>query len=323
MNHEEVDKESRDRHFSSLARRFALDAKMLRCRAAIHVENKGDIIFWGAILKHFRPNERFHFISASRNEYGQDTSGVTQALKYYKFLSRDFFICIDSDYRYLTQERGINARNFILQTYTYSFENHLCYADGLDDVCERVTHLPNTIFSFKKFLTEYSYILYELFIWHLYFLSTDPAKFSKFEFNKYINLISHKRRFSIRNNGALALDELRIKVEKRTSYFGRNYPHADLDAVRDKYKKLGLTPATTYLFLRGHNIYDMMSCICKDVCKALLKQEEYNKKTHDAIAALYKERNNVDAQMHNNLKFGAYGAIKKIEEDLITLLDNL
>ena len=45
---------SRASHFANAARRFALDAKMFRCRAAVHVENKDDIAFWGAVLKHFR-----------------------------------------------------------------------------------------------------------------------------------------------------------------------------------------------------------------------------------------------------------------------------
>ena len=40
---------SRASHFANAARRFALDAKMFRCRAAVHVENKDDIAFWGAV----------------------------------------------------------------------------------------------------------------------------------------------------------------------------------------------------------------------------------------------------------------------------------
>lgn len=50
---------SRASHFANAARRFALDAKMFRCRAAVHVENKDDIAFWGAVLKHFRPTISF------------------------------------------------------------------------------------------------------------------------------------------------------------------------------------------------------------------------------------------------------------------------
>ena len=54
---------SRASHFANAARRFALDAKMFRCRAAVHVENKDDIAFWGAVLKHFRPDDKvsLHF----------------------------------------------------------------------------------------------------------------------------------------------------------------------------------------------------------------------------------------------------------------------
>ena len=147
---------SRASHFANAARRFALDAKMFRCRAAVHVENKDDIAFWGAVLKHFRPDDKFHFISGSRNEYGRETCGVTQCLKYFDFLSPDFFICIDSDYRYLLRERKIDVKHFVLQTYTYSFENHHCFADGLDDVCSRVTHLKNTVFDFRRFLSDFS-----------------------------------------------------------------------------------------------------------------------------------------------------------------------
>ena len=161
----------RDLYFASAARRFALDAKMFRCRAAVHVENKDDIVFWSTVLKHFRPNDRFHFIAGSRNEFGHETSGVTQCLKYFNYLSPDFFICIDSDYRYLMQEKEMDVAHFVLQTYTYSFENHHCFAEGLDEVCGRVTHIPNYIFDFRKFLKDYSRILYPLFIWHLYFIN--------------------------------------------------------------------------------------------------------------------------------------------------------
>lgn len=307
-------------HFASYARRFALDAKMFRCRAAVHVENKDDIVFWSNVLRHFLPDVRFHFIAGSRNEFGHETSGVTQCLKYYDYLSTDFFICIDSDYRYLLHERGIDAEHFVLQTYTYSFENHHCFADGLDDVCCRVTHRPNTVFDFQKFLAEYSRILYDLFIWHLYFLGADSTFFPKYEFNKFLNVHFHRFRSVTVDNGALVLEELRMRVERRTGYLGRKYPKADLEEVKKKYEKLGLQPATTYLFLRGHNVYDMIGGICKEVCKVLLKQEKDNRHTREAITALYRDRNDVDTQLKQNIKYGSYGAIRRIEDDIYRLL---
>ncbi|MDR1757127.1 MAG: DUF4435 domain-containing protein [Culturomica sp.] len=306
----------RETHYAQAARRFALDAKVLRCRAAVHVENRDDILFWGQIFRYFCPKERFHFLSASRNENGQMTSGVTQCLKYYRYLSPAFFICIDSDYRYLQQEKGINVDHFVFQTYTYSFENHHCFSGGLDEICSRVTKEQNNLFDFRKFLSEYSRIIYDLFIWHLYFLNSDPGCFSKYDFNQYINVTACKPAPSIRDNGRRALDELRRKVEGRVRYFVREYPLADLEFIREKYAKLGLNPETAYLFVRGHNVYDMVSCVLKEVCKVLLKNAKERKNTAEAIAGLYREKGSVDTELKQIVKYGAYDAIRLIEKDI-------
>lgn len=313
-NKENID---RSAHYAGAARRFALDAKMMRCRAAVHVENKDDIAFWSAVLKHFRPEDKFHFIAGSRNEYGNETHGVTQCLKYFDYLSPDFFICIDSDYRYLLRERKMNVKHFVMQTYTYSFENHHCFADGLDGVCSRVTRLKNTVFDFRRFLKEFSSILYDLFIWHLYFQNADPSRFSQFEFDAYISLSNSKNFPLTRDNAGRALDELRTRVERKTGYLGRQYPNADLEVVREKYRKLGLTPDNVYLYVRGHNLYDLISLICKEVCKAILRAEKMNRAvSQDMVSELYRNRNSLDYHLRQNIKFGAYLPIQKIEEDI-------
>lgn len=308
---------NKDLHFANAAKRFAMDAKIFRCRAAVHVENKDDIIFWSTVLKHFRPNDRFHFIAGSRNEYGRETCGVTQCLKYFDFLSPDFFICIDSDYRYLLRERKMDVNHYVIQTYTYSFENHHCFADGLDDVCSRVTHLKNTVFDFRKFLGDFSAILYDLFIWHLYFQNADPVRFSQMEFDSYINLSISRPYPLVHDNGVCSLDELRRRVEGKVGYLGRKYPNADLELVREKYRAMGLTPDTVYFFIRGHNLYDLITAVCKEVCKAILRAEKRSREvTREMISELYRRRNSLDNQLRQNIKYGAYLPILKIEEDV-------
>ena len=311
----------RGAHFANAAKRFALDAKMFRCRAAVHVENKDDIAFWSAVLKHCRPGDKFDFIAGSRNEYGNETYGVTQCLKYFPYLSPDFFICIDSDYRYLLRERHIDVKHFVIQTYTYSFENHHCFADGLDDVCCRVTRLKNTVFDFNRFLTEFSNILYELFIWHLYFQNADPIRFSQFEFDHYLNLTTSRSYPLVYDNGGRALDELRVRVERKLKFFGRKYPHANLEVVRQKYLQLGLTSDNVYLFVRGHNLYNLILLICKEVCKAVLRREKRNRvATREMLNELYRYRYSLEEQLKQNIKYGAYLPIRKIEEDIRQLL---
>ncbi len=308
-------------YYSAAARRFALDARMFRCRAAVHVENKDDIAFWGAVLKHFRPDDKFHFLAGSRNEFGRDTFGVTQCLKYFDFLNPNFFICIDSDYRYLLRVEKINVEHFVLQTYTYSFENHHCFADGLDDVCSRATHMKNTVFDFRRFLKIYSNVLYNLFVWHLYFQNADSVLFSQAEFDSYLTLSNSRKRPLISEQGDPVLEEWRMKVEKKVEVLGRMYPNADLDIVKERYSQLGLTPDNVYLFVRGHNLYDLVLLLCKEVCKKMLRKARKGQKvSREMVQEVYRGRYNVDYELRQNIKYGAYLPICKIEQDIIKLL---
>lgn len=308
-------------YYSAAARRFALDAKMFRCRAAVHVENKDDIAFWSAILKHFRPNDKFHFLAGSRNEFGRETFGVTQCLKYFDYLNPNFFICIDSDYRYLLRTREMDVEHFVLQTYTYSFENHHCFAEGLDDVCSRATHMKNRVFDFQRFLKTFSNILYDLFVWHLYFQNADPVLFSQAEFDSYLCLANSKRRPLISEHGEPVLEEWRMRVEKKTEALGCKYPNADLDVVKERYCELGLTPDNVYLFVRGHNLYDLVLLLCKEVCKLMLRKARKGQMvSREMMKEVYRGRYNVDYELRQNIKYGAYLPICKIEEDVINLL---
>ncbi len=319
---EGIDKTAyRTAYYSAAARRFALDARMFRCRAAVHVENKDDIAFWGAVLKHFRPGDKFHFLAGSRNEFGRETYGVTQCLKYFDYLNPNFFICIDSDYRYLLRERMINVEHYVLQTYTYSFENHHCFAEGLDDVCSRATHMKNTVFDFRRFLKMFSNILYDLFVWHLYFQNADPSLFSQAEFDSYLCLSNSKKRPLITEHGEPVLEEWKIRIEKKVEALGRKYSNADLDIVKERYRELGLTPDNVYLFVRGHNLYDLVLLLCKEVCKLLLRKARKRQNAHsEMMKEVYRGRYSVDYELRQNIKYGAYLPICKIEEDVINLL---
>jgi len=119
------------------------------------------------------------------------------------------------------------------------------------------------------------------------------------------------------DNGARALDELRMRVERKINYLGRKYPHADLAIVREKYRELGLKPDNVYFFIRGHNLYDLISIVCKEVCKAMLRTAKKNKVvTHDMVSELYRRRNNLDYELRQNIKYGAYFPIRKLEQDI-------
>lgn len=113
-----------DKHvfFKDVAKRLAASTLLYKVDSVVHVEDKDDIWFWEQLLLKYRPG-RYKFKPATMNEKGNRTAGCAQCLKYKGFLSQKFFICIDSDLRRLAGE-DISAVDGILQTYTYSWENH-------------------------------------------------------------------------------------------------------------------------------------------------------------------------------------------------------
>ena len=307
----EISKEQRDAFYAAAASRFAMDSKMLRCRAAVHVENKDDIIFWEHILRKLSPKDKFHFISGSRNEYGNETSGVTQCLKYFKYLSPSFIICVDSDYRYLTGAKKYNAKNYVLQTYTYSFENHHCFADGLEEFCCRLTNIRNCPFNFNLFWKRYSNAIYKLFIWHLYFLAHDLDVFSQCEFNEYLNIVCQGNRHDLIRKPEVLLDDLHRRADSRVKELQGRNPGVDIDSFRLKIEALGVNPNNVYFYVRGHNIYDLTVTLCRDVCRLMLRQAKQNMRILDHI----------DFELRRTIHFDKYLPIRQIAEDVKSLLE--
>ena len=215
---------TKEEHYRNLAIDFKGQARLRRCDAAVHVEAEQDMHFWRSILYHFAPGKRYHFISHSRSWSGSESSGVTQCLNFLPYLNKEFFICIDSDYRYIQQEKDIDIHHFIFQTYTYSIENHYCAAPGLDWVCEQSCGVINDIFDFNLFLRRYSETIYELFMWQLYAHITQQFHFDRFELNLIIRIRRNPPYPVINNNGASEIAVIHEQVQSKLRRLQRDYP---------------------------------------------------------------------------------------------------
>lgn len=73
-------------------------------KASVHLEDEEDELFWDTMLQAHRPGHYF-YIYYSKNDNDNETHGCTQCLKYKQFLSKNFFICIDSDLRHLRKSK--------------------------------------------------------------------------------------------------------------------------------------------------------------------------------------------------------------------------
>lgn len=309
------------KHFESKANYYASIANGTVFKASIHLEDAVDVIFWKPLFNNIFPEAKFNFIYESESLLGNKTSGCEQCLKYKNYLSNRFFICIDSDYRYLLQEADISPANFIFQTYTYSIENHLCYAAKLNTIAEQCTGVTNTIFDFEAFLLAYSYAVYEAFIWHLYFLNQgDVDSFCKDEFSRILSL-NGIQGFSIHNNGEVILNELITRCNTKVAQLKATHPLVNLEKEQTHFISLGLNRDTAYLHVRGHNVFDLIVKIGKEVNDTLLAQQRKSLGiTGEAIAQLYTKSIKFEDKLKEEIVFEGYEEIERVGREISTIL---
>lgn len=295
-------------YYKQLAIAYKNAAKLMRCVAAIHVEASEDKIFWERTFKAIEPDFNFHFITYTRTKDGGIATGCTTCLSYKDFLSKEFFVCIDSDYRYLLMEKNINVKHAIFQTYAYSIENHYCYANGINDVFESMG-LKNDLFDFEAFLISYSKILYELFIYHLYSLSQKDGIFTKDDFKMYISI--ERLRLPAEN----ILNHVKSKVDHKIPALKKAYPDLDIEILKEKYAEMGVREENAYLYFRGHNVFERVILpITKEVRK-ILEQKYVESFSSEEKKKYFSQSKDLKSYFQENIPQKGYPEMRKIEKD--------
>lgn len=255
--------------YEKAAKGLAASTALYGVDSVIHVEDKDDIWFWQQFFPKYRAG-RYKFLPATTNEKGNRTTGCTQCLKYKDFLSQKFFICIDSDLRYLQEEWF--AENGILQTYTYSWENHCAFASKLQQSFDECTH-RQVDFDFVDFLQCYSRIVYKPFLLMLYQEREKLTGFNRDKFKQCISL-QYKQGDEL-NNGLLFLERLSISLTEGTKDTIGNCGFV-FETESAFYATKGMIESNTYLFVRGHCLYNSLISIGTKLCESVGSDFEQN-----------------------------------------------
>lgn len=277
--------------YEAAARGMAASTLMYGVDSIVHVEDKDDIWFWQQLLAKYRAG-RYKFKPATTNEKGNRNTGCTQCLKYRGFLSQKFFVCIDSDLRYLLDE-AISAEDGILQTYTYSWENHCAFASQLQQTFDKYTHKGKE-FDFSVFLSGYSEVVYEAFLLMLYQLKNGLTEFDRDKFRTIISL--QYRRGDEKNNGKQFLDRLSLDLQTATKNI-KDTCGFNMTDESVYYETKGLRKENVYLYVRGHCLYNSLVSIGKKLCEGMGMDFEQN-------------------ILKNALAFEQYDAISRIKADI-------
>lgn len=285
-------KQLREEYYAMCARRYESSARMYGVDSVVHVEAWDDISFWEPILKRYRPG-KYKFLPATANENGRITTGCTQCLKYRRHLSQRFFICIDSDLRFLLDE-NIRADRGILQTYCYSWENHYTFASKLQAAYEKRVRHPQ--FDFKRFLRDYSDIVYRPMLLMLECERHKGRFFSRENFKRCISVQFQKGEEA--NNGLPLLNRIRRALNRAV----KDYDHIDINEAY--YREKGVNRRNAYLYVRGHSLYNLILSLGT----RLMRQSHYDFERH---------------VLRESLAYDSYDAIRRIASDIADLTTHL
>lgn len=272
------------------------------------VEDEFDVPFWTDVLNYTIKNHTFNVFPYSYNTNGTMslTKGKHHILQMAQAgqLNKNFIGCVDSDYDHLlsgykTEGQLMNACPYLLQTYTYSIENLLCYSTTLKDVCTKAS-LENPTFDIIGYIDEVSRIIYPLLIWALFLEANGYTDFTATQWDSIFPC--DKNIYADSNADVDILSKLRTNTQ--TTITQIEALHSDKIALKEQFEaqitqNFNLTAESSYLYVRGHDIY-------KFVLKAILEGIHKNsKKRHiDRIknsAANGNDKQNRISQYNKNI----------------------
>ena len=162
---------------------------------------------------------------------------------------------------------------YVVHTFVYAIENLRCHAEALDRVCVMATLNDRVVFDFRAFLTAFSRIVHPLLVWNVWaYRYGFYTQFSLTDFARTVEvrevLLHHPERM---------LDDLRRRVNREIATLQRRFPQAraGYKPLRDEMARLGVTPETAYLYMRGHDLVDVvLGPILSAVCEVLRRERE-------------------------------------------------
>lgn len=287
----------------------------------VYVENEADIPFWYGIFDRYAPNLDLKFSFPSQKlDRGKKEVLKLQAGEY-------LLLCVDSDYDYLLQDatevsKRINHDPYIFQTYTYSVENYKCYAKSLREVCVSSSLNDRQIFDLVGFIKLYSNIIYELFLYSYEFEKPGYKSFTRDDFSEVIKILE---KVNINEQGKQAIDALVNSVNDQLMVLKTNNPDISINSIAQKLEVLGVNKDNTYLFVKGHVIYDNVVLTFLKPLYRLLEYEkfqEFKASNSDKtiltkkIKEYNKQKTSIEDVLKLNTNYHSCFLMKKIERDI-------
>lgn len=309
--------------------------KWKKNKIIVYVESYDDIFFWRDVLAEFETEDiGFEVVLPSRSNLSR---GKKSALVNHlgKGLGTSMIACVDADYDYLMQghtaaSKAMLDNPYVIHTYVYAIENYQCYSESLHNVCVMATLNDHRIFDFVAYLKLYSQIVYDLFVWSMWFYRNNRG--NEFPLTSFCN-ITMMHNVNIANPEA-ALEHLRKEVNRKTAWLQLNYPEAkgQLQPLKKELEVLGLKPDNTYLYLQGHHLKDnIVMRVLEPVCTRLRKAREkeiiqlagHTQQKENELASYQHSMAELDQMLRRNTDYKSAPQYQQIRTSITELLKKI
>lgn len=255
-----------------------LNGRHARRKIVAYVESYDDVFFWSNLLRALETPDCYFEVMLPSSKSLCKGKKMALANQLGERLGSCMIACVDADYDYLLQGTTPTSwqvcnNPFVFHTYVYAIENFQCYAPALQNVCVMVTLNDRRIFDFEAFLSSYSEIIWPLFVWNVWaYRYNCYTRFSMLDFYHIVAL--DRLNFY---HPEQTLEHLRHKVNAKVNRLQRQFGQGRITykPLCDELRALGLTPQTTYLYMRGHDLHDgVVAPMLAGVCEALRRERE-------------------------------------------------
>lgn len=242
-------------YFASVARNVSSSRYLYKVDVIARVEDKEDIAFWQQMISANR-TIKVKFLPAELNDSGMKQTGKTICMRYARFYNKHYIACVDSDFDKILAPKRLSSKKCILQTHTYSWENHYCQINQLTKKWNAKKGVLN--FDFEMFLNRLSCILYPILIEMLAMKYSKHKGWGLEDLCGVILSCQPNKNGCLDNNGDGLLREISQKVNNWRSNRTKT-PTADaIDEIKTRATLVGWSENNTYLYMQGHCIFDLL-----------------------------------------------------------------
>lgn len=312
-----------------------LGGQHARQRIVAYVESYDDVFFWSNLLRPLETDKYFFEVMLPSRTSLCKGKKIALANDLGKRLGQCMIACVDADYDYLMQGVTLASAEvcnnpYVFHTYVYAIENFQCYAPGLQNVCVMATLNDHHIFDFETFLRNYSVIIWPLFVWNIWCYRYGTYKqFSMLDFYHIVQL--QQLNFY---HPEQTLEHIRHLVNAKINRLQKQFPQGrtTYKPLRDELLRLGLTPETTYLYMRGHDLFDgIVSPLLNLVCEQLRREREreirhlaeHNVQMQNELSAYQNATASIEDMLRKHTSFSNCAQYQHIQNDVRQLIAQL